>query len=112
CRMMLNRGKSGRSRVLSPASIELMTMDHLSDAQKAGAEMFFGDGYHGFKAGWGLGVGVDIKRTDLFSVPGRFGWAGGLCTIGYCDPENGGVGLLLTQRLIDSPISPHIMSGF
>jgi len=112
CRMMLNRGKSGRSRVLSPASIELMTMDHLSDAQKAGAEMFFGDGYHGFKAGWGLGVGVDIKRTDLFSVPGRFGWAGGLGTIGYCDPENGVVGLLLTQRLIDSPISPHIMSDF
>ena len=74
--------------------------------------MFFGDRYGGFKAGWGFGVGVDIKRTDLFSGPGRFGWAGGLGTIGYSDPRNDIVGILLTQRMIESPVSPSVMSDF
>jgi CubicO group peptidase (beta-lactamase class C family) len=70
CRMMLGKGLYGRTRILSPASVTLMTMDHLTDAQKEGMEMFFGDGHGGFKAGWGFGVGVDTKRVDLSSVPG------------------------------------------
>lgn len=112
CRMMLSKGRSGRARIISPASVELMTMDHLNDVQKTGSEIFFGDGYGGFRAGWGFGVGVDTERTDLFSVPGRFGWAGGLGTIGYSDPQNEVVGILLTQRLIESPVSPRVMSDF
>ena len=112
CRMMLGKGRLGHTRIISPASVELMTMDHLNDSQKTGSEMFFGDRYGGFKAGWGFGVGVDIKRTDLFSGPGRFGWAGGLGTIGYSDPRNDVVGILLTQRMIESPVSPRVMSDF
>jgi hypothetical protein len=50
-----------------------MTIDHLTDAQKEGMEMFFGDGYGEFKAGWGFGIGVDTKRVDLYS-PRRLGW--------------------------------------
>jgi hypothetical protein len=37
-------------------TLELMTMDHLTPAQKAGAEMFFGDA-----RGWGFGVGVTVR---------------------------------------------------
>jgi hypothetical protein len=44
-----------------------MTIDHLTDAQKEGMEMFFGDGYGGFKAGWEFGIGVYTKRVDLYS---------------------------------------------
>jgi CubicO group peptidase (beta-lactamase class C family) len=51
CLMMLGKGMYGRTRILSPASVALMTMDHLTDAQKEGMEMFFGDGHGGFKAG-------------------------------------------------------------
>jgi CubicO group peptidase (beta-lactamase class C family) len=112
CRMMLGKGVYGRARILSPASVELMTMDHLTDSQKQDMEMFFGDGHGGFKSGWGFGVGVDSKHVDLFSVPGRFGWAGGVGTIAYSDPSNNLVGMLLTQRLMESPVVPRVISDF
>src|SRR5215469_8174178 len=112
CRMMLDKGRLGSKRILSPASVALMTMDHLTPAQKEGMELFFGDGHGGFKAGWGFGVGVDIKRVDLFSKPGRFGWAGGIGTICYSDPEENLVGVLLTQRMIESPVMTRVMTDF
>jgi CubicO group peptidase (beta-lactamase class C family) len=112
CRMMLDGGKCARTRILSPASVELMTMDHLTDAQKQGMEMFFGDGSGSFKSGWGFGMGIDTRRVDVFSVPGRFGWAGGLGTIGYSDPRENLVGILLTQRMMDSPEPPRVMTDF
>ena len=89
-----------------------MTMDHLTDGQKAGMEMFFGDGSGGFKSGWGFGMGVDTKRVDLCSSPGRFGWVGGLGTAGYSDPQQNLVGILLTQRMLESPMLPHVMTDF
>ena len=112
CRMMLGKGRYGRERILSPASVELMTLDHLTEAQKQGMEMFFGDGDGGFKSGWGFGVGVDIKRVDLSSIPGRFGWAGGVGTIAYSDPHHNLVGILLTQRMLEGPPSPAVMADF
>ena len=112
CRMILDGGKCAGTQILSPASIELMTMDHLNDAQKQGMEIFFGDGSGGFKSGWGFGMGIDTKRVELFSVPGRFGWAGGLGTIAYSDPRENLVGILLTQRMMDSPFSPRVMTDF
>ena len=111
-RVMLGKGRYGNTRILSPASVALMTMDHLTDTQKEGMEMFFGDGHGGFKASWGFGVGVDTKCVDLSSVPGRFGWAGGLGTIGYADPRANLAGILLTQRMIESPVSQCIISDF
>ena len=67
--MMLGKGRYGRTRILSLASVALMTMDHLTDAQKEGMEMFFGDGHGGFKAAWGFGVGVDTKRSIFALYP-------------------------------------------
>ena len=112
CRMMLDKGQYLGTRILSPASVALMTIDHLTDAQKKGMEMFFGDGYGGFKSGWGFGMGVDTKRVDLSSVPGRFGWVGGTGTAGYSDPSEDLVGILLTQRMMESPAPPRVMTDF
>jgi CubicO group peptidase (beta-lactamase class C family) len=112
CRMMLGKGMYKGTRILSPASVALMTMDHLSDAQKEGMEMFFGDGDGGFRSGWGFGVGVDTKRVDLSSVPGRFGWVGGIGTAGYSDPQENLVGILLTQRVMESSVLPRVMMDF
>jgi hypothetical protein len=39
--MMLGKGRYLHTRILSPVSVTLMTMDHLTDAQKEGMEMFF-----------------------------------------------------------------------
>jgi len=84
----------------------------VTDAQKEGSEMFFGDAHGGFKAGWGFGVGVDTRRVDLSSVPGRFGWVGGLGTAGSSDPSANLAGILLTQRVMDSPVLPRVMTDF
>ncbi len=112
CRMMLGKGIYKRERILSPASVALMTMDHLTEGQKQGSELFFGDGNGGFKAGWGFGMGVDTAKADLFSSPGRFGWVGGTGTTGYSDPSAGLVGILLTQRMMESPVLPRVMTDF
>lgn len=105
--MMLGKGKLGNERILSRASVELMTMDHLTPEQKAGAKMFFND-----NTSWGLGMAVAIRRDDLWLTPGRFGWDGGYGTSAYADPTEGLAGVLLTQRLMDSPQPPKHFVDF
>jgi CubicO group peptidase (beta-lactamase class C family) len=107
CRMMLNGGRHGGEQILSRATVELMTMDHLTPEQRAGSEIFFG-GY----ASWGLGMAVDIRREEIYHTPGRFGWTGGLGTTAYTDPAEGMIGILLTQRLMGSPEPPRVFTDF
>ncbi|MDF2958545.1 MAG: serine hydrolase [Paenibacillus sp.] len=107
CRMMLNKGAHGCERILSRPSVELMTADHLTPEQKAGARIFFGD-----NSGWGFGVGVNTRRDNLAGVPGRFGWDGGIGTSGYSDPKEDMVGILMTQRLMESPDPPGVFLDF
>jgi CubicO group peptidase (beta-lactamase class C family) len=107
CRMMLGKGRLGSEQILSPASVELMTSDHLRPEQRAGAEIFFGE-----HASWGLGMAVDIRRTEIFHTPGRFGWDGGLGTSAYTDPAEGMIGILFTQRLMASPEPPKVYEDF
>ncbi len=107
CRMMLNKGRHGRERILSRPSVALMTSDQLTPAQKAGSEIFFGD-----SSSWGFGLAVQTRRDDLAASPGRFGWAGGMGTVGYSDPEEDMVGILMTQRLMVSPAPPRVFLDF
>ena len=107
CRMMLGKGRHGRERILSRAAVELMTTDHLTPSQKVGAEVFLGE-----SRGWGFGMAVVTRRDDLSSTPGRFGWDGGLGTSAYTDPAEDLIGILLTQRLMDSPESPGVFLDF
>jgi CubicO group peptidase (beta-lactamase class C family) len=105
--MMLNGGRLGDERVLSRPSVDLMTTDQLTSEQKAGSEIFFGD-----NRGWGMGLSVFTRRDDLYTVPGRFGWDGGYGTSWYSDPKENLTGILLTQRLMDSPQPPRVMTDF
>jgi CubicO group peptidase (beta-lactamase class C family) len=105
--MMLNGGRLGSTRILSRPSVELMTTDHLAPEQKFGSELFFGD-----NRGWGFGLSVFGRRDHLHNVPGRFGWDGGYGTSWYSDPREQLTGILLTQRLMDSPEPPPAMADF
>jgi CubicO group peptidase (beta-lactamase class C family) len=107
CRMMLGKGQYRHERILSRATVELMTSDHLIPEQRAGAEIFFGS-----YRSWGLGMAVDIERTDIFHTPGRFGWEGGFGTSAYTDPVEGMIGILFTQRMMDSPEPPKVFTDF
>jgi CubicO group peptidase (beta-lactamase class C family) len=106
-RMMLNQGRHGHEQVLSRAAVELMTSDHLTPAQRADSEIFFGA-----HASWGLGMAVDIRRDEIFHNPGRFGWNGGFGTTAYTDPAQGMTGILFTQRMMDSPEPPRVFTDF
>jgi CubicO group peptidase (beta-lactamase class C family) len=106
-RMMLNKGRHGSQQILSRASVELMTSDHVTPDQRAGAEIFFGN-----YASWGLGMSVDIRRSEIYNSPGRFGWDGGYGTSAYTDPAEGIIGILYTQRMMDSPEPPRVLTDF
>lgn len=106
-RMMLNKGRHGHEQILSRAAVELMTSDQLTPEQRAGSEIFFGS-----HSSWGLGMAVDIARKDIFHTPGRFGWTGGFGTSAYTDPAEGMIGIVFTQRLMDSPEPPKVFTDF
>jgi CubicO group peptidase (beta-lactamase class C family) len=106
-RMMLNKGRHGQGRILSRATVELMTSDQVTPEQRAGSDIFFGS-----HSSWGFGMAVDIHRNQVFHTPGRFGWTGGFGTTAYTDPAEGIIGILFTQRMMDSPEPPKVFVDF
>jgi CubicO group peptidase (beta-lactamase class C family) len=108
-RMMLNKGKHERERILSRLSVELMTTDHLTPEQKAASNFFSG---FWDNRGWGFGMSVITRRDDLAAVPGRYGWDGGYGTSWYSDPKEDMVAILMTQRVLDSPRPPAVYLDF
>jgi CubicO group peptidase (beta-lactamase class C family) len=107
CTMMLNKGRSGRQRILSRPAVELMTTDQLTTAQKEENPLFFGG-----IGGWGLGINVITRRISLQPSPGSFGWNGGTGVTVYTDPAEEMVMILLTQRLMTSPEPPPVFKDF
>jgi CubicO group peptidase (beta-lactamase class C family) len=106
-RMMLNKGRAGREQILSRATVELMASDQLMPRHRAGSEIFFGE-----HSSWGLGMAVDIQRREIYHSPGRFGWTGGFGTTAYMDPRESMIGILFTQRMMESPEPPKVFTDF
>jgi CubicO group peptidase (beta-lactamase class C family) len=106
CRMLLGKGACEGGRILSRASVELMTTDHLTPEQRAAGQPFLGSG------SWGFGLQVDLRRDHLYTRPGRFGWTGGLGTTAYTDPSEDLVGVLFTQVAMTSPVPPKFFQDF
>lgn len=105
--MLLNNGKHGNERILSRLSVEAMTSDQLSAAQKAAPDFFPGAG-----RGWGFGMSMVTRRDDVSAVPGRYGWDGGYGTSWASDPKENIVGILMTQGLWTSPSPPAVNLDF
>jgi CubicO group peptidase (beta-lactamase class C family) len=108
-RMMLNQGRHGSERILSRPSVETMTTDHLTPAQKALSGLVPGyfDGH-----GWGFGVAVVTRREDIAAPVGSYGWDGGLGTSWRSDPSEDMVTILLTQACWTSPVPPRVSRDF
>jgi CubicO group peptidase (beta-lactamase class C family) len=108
-RMMLNRGAYGGGRVLSRASVELMTTDQLTPEQKAASPFF--EGFWNAR-GWGLGLSIVTRRDDVAGSPGRFGWDGAFSTSWYVDPSEDLVGVLMAQCLPGAMRMPPVALDF
>jgi CubicO group peptidase (beta-lactamase class C family) len=107
--MMLDHGKHGSERILSRLSVEAMTIDQLTSEQKAVSGLIPGS----FDSqGWGFGISVVTRRDDISSVPGRYGWDGGMGTSWYSDPKEEMVTILMTQQSWTSPSPPNVCLDF
>lgn len=107
--MMMNNGVYGQERLLSRPTIELMTTDHLTPEQKAASPFF--ENYWS-DHGWGLGLGLVTRRSDVANVPGRYGWDGAFGTSWYVDPKEQLVGVLMLQRRPDVLDIPKVTRDF
>jgi CubicO group peptidase (beta-lactamase class C family) len=108
-RMLLNRGRYGRERILSRPSVETLTTDQLTPEQKAasGLTADYFDSH-----GWGFGVAMVTRRTDVAGPVGSFGCDGGLGTSWRSDPSEDMVTVLLTQCAWASPTPPRVAVDF
>jgi CubicO group peptidase (beta-lactamase class C family) len=89
--MMLNGGIFGGKRILSKASVDLMTRVHTGDLKA------------GFSPGMGFGLGWSVVRNveGMFRLNsiGTYGHGGLYRTYGFIDPQKELVGIILLQRL-------------
>ena len=103
--MMLGGGKHRGERVLSRPSVQTMTTDQLTPAQKAVSGFF--PGYFDNR-GWGFGLSVVTRRDHPAQPVGTFGWDGGLGTIWRSDRREDTVTILMTQCAWASPSPPNV----
>lgn len=85
----------GGAGVISPQSVERMTTDHLTPAQRHGPSA------QTFLDGGGWGYGVQVLTPDRHPTLGltRYGWGGGLGTLWSSWPARRASAVLLTQVL-------------
>ncbi|MEK7295784.1 MAG: serine hydrolase domain-containing protein, partial [Actinomycetota bacterium] len=111
--MLANHGVLGDVRLLSPASIDLMTMNHLPNNQDVstfgralGEEIF----YDGIGFGLGFSVVIDQAKTRALCPNGTFGWGGAASTVFWVDPVEEVTAMFFTQLMPSTtyPIRPFL----
>jgi CubicO group peptidase (beta-lactamase class C family) len=94
--MVLNGGELDGVRLLSPKTVELMTVNHVGT--------LFAEGWGaGANAGMGFGLGFevmeDVGRNGRYGSVGEFGWGGAYHTNYWVDPKEKLVCVVMTQLL-------------
>lgn len=87
CRMLLNKGKWNGKQFLSPKTLEIMTMNQVSDLYQAPGQGF----------GFGFGVTTDLADSKSLGSVGQYYWSGAYCTYFFVDPKEELIAILLTQ---------------
>jgi CubicO group peptidase (beta-lactamase class C family) len=97
--MLLSGGVLDGARLLSPKTIELMTVSHTGDL---GALPVAGPG-----RGFGLGffVVTDLATSQTLGSLGNFGWSGIYGTTFWVDPKERLVAVMMVQRYPGSPVA-------
>ena len=104
-RMLLNKGEVDGVRLLRPETVELMTQNRLTDAQREitfmGLPFWGGQGF-----GLGLSVITDAEKQAWMGVGtnGAFGWPGAFGTWWRADPAENMVMIYLVQNSM--PLEP------
>jgi len=104
--MLLNGGELGGTRLLSPATITLMTSDHLTPDMRRSpsTSLLFGALAPMPELGLGFGLGFAVRthagRNPLPGSLGDFSWSGVTGTYFWVDPQQQLIAILMTQAPI------------
>jgi len=95
--MLLNGGELDGVRILSPKTVQLMTVDHI------------GDRYGPAGVGFGLGFSVveDLGARGVLGSIGEFGWGGAYHSTYWADPQEQLVVVYFTQLIPAGNIDDH-----
>jgi CubicO group peptidase (beta-lactamase class C family) len=100
--MLANGGKLGDKRVLAPATVKLMTSNHLPARLLTGQ---FGIGQHVMRPGFGYGFNCaiifDPAEASMPDGKGTFFWDGAAGTWFWVDPTNDIVFVGMIQRMLN-----------
>jgi CubicO group peptidase (beta-lactamase class C family) len=103
CQMLLNGGELGGTRLLAPATIALMTSDHLTPETRRSPStpVLFGALAPTPELGLGFGLGFAVRthsgRNPLPGSVGDFSWSGVTGTYFWIDPQQELVAILMMQ---------------
>jgi CubicO group peptidase (beta-lactamase class C family) len=103
CQMLLNGGELGGTRLLAPATIALMTSDHLTPETRRSPStpVLFGALAPTLELGLGFGLGFAVRthsgRNPLPGSVGDFSWSGVTGTYFWIDPQQELVAILMMQ---------------
>lgn len=99
---------AGGGKVVSSASAAQIHRDQLTPAQRDAANDFAG---YFTDNTWGFGVGI-VTGKDPSGSHGTFGWDGGTGATWRCDPAEGAIRILLSNRAMTSPKPPSVIEAF
>jgi CubicO group peptidase (beta-lactamase class C family) len=101
CRMMLHGGTLDGVQILSPKTVALFSLNHLSENRELAAMttpgMFSEGGYSGIGFSIGCGVNIDVAKTRLPGTTGEFFWGGAASTAFWIDPKEQLAVVFMTQ---------------
>lgn len=111
--MLANRGVLGDVRLLSPASVTLMTMNHLpnnQDISTFGRPLGEEIDLDGVGFGFGFSVVIDQAKTHSYCPNGTYGWGGAASTVFWVDPVEEVMAMFFTQLMPSTtyPIRPYL----
>jgi len=92
CQMLLNGGELDGVRLLSPKSVQLMTVDHTGSLEGE-----LNDSGYGF--GLGFAVALDSGAIGELSSPGEYNWGGAAGTGFWVDPAEELIGVFMVQSI-------------
>jgi len=98
--MLLNGGELFGHRLLSPASVAMMSSNQVGDLYATTGKKPKGMGF-----GYTVGVTLDSKLAADYRGSGTFGWRGAAGTVSWTDPENELVAVYLPLKPRDGGVS-------
>ena len=77
CQMLLNKGEFKGRYLLSPKTVDIMTMNQVGNLYQAPGQGF----------GLGFGVTTDVAASKTLGSVGQYYWSGAYCTYFFIDPK-------------------------